>query len=190
MMKRRILTLTRWISTWAIVCIQLSLFPLAATAQEPTDVPTPTSAPTWTATPIPTKTPIPTATSTPGTPAATSSPGATVTPEATITPTATSAFVPATPILINDIQPAVYQDTSGAVIVTPVGALGSVQVLPETGYLSPRGKDATQPKANYMITQPRRSMGLSLEIWIGVLFGIVMIGLTFVVKHMRQWKVF
>jgi len=54
----------------------------------------------------------------------------------TPTPGSTASFVPVTPIPVTGTPQASYQGTSGSIVVTPVGVLGSVQVLPETGYLS------------------------------------------------------
>jgi hypothetical protein len=72
--------------------------------------------------------------------------GENATGSGTPTPGGTGAFVPVTPILItstpvsvggNSNPQATAQNVSGGgVVVTPVGALGSVQVLPETGYRS------------------------------------------------------
>jgi hypothetical protein len=59
----------------------------------------------------------------------------------TPTPGGTATFVFVTPIPIATTPVSAgnstpVQGASGAVVVTPVGALGSVKVLPETGYLS------------------------------------------------------
>jgi hypothetical protein len=48
----------------------------------------------------------------------------------TTTPASTASFVPVTPI------PVIGTPASCSAVVTPVGVLGSVQMLPETGYLS------------------------------------------------------
>ncbi len=66
----------------------------------------------------------------------------------TPTPGGTAAFVPVTPIPIVTTPVSVVYSTpvqvsSGGAVVTPVGVLASVQVLPETGYLSPSPHEQT-----------------------------------------------
>jgi len=60
----------------------------------------------------------------------------------TPTPGGTAAFVPVTPIPIATTPVSVSYSTpapvsSAGAVVTPVGVLASVQVLPETGHVSP-----------------------------------------------------
>jgi hypothetical protein len=50
---------------------------------------------------------------------------------ATATPAGTAVYVPVTPVPASTIV------ASGGMVVTPVGVLGSVRILPETGHLSP-----------------------------------------------------
>ncbi len=62
----------------------------------------------------------------------------------TPTPANTASFVPVTPI------PVIASPADGGVVVTPVGVLGSVQVLPETGYMSsPRNETIDRPEDDF-----------------------------------------
>jgi hypothetical protein len=112
----------------------------------------------------------------------------------TTTPAGTTVFVPVTPIPIagtpvsvgdGTVQQAVYQSTSGGVVVTPVGVLASVQVLPETGYRSPPAADANQPGDN-LAAQPRRRLWPALASGLGIFLGIAVLGLALVAKIVRE----
>jgi hypothetical protein len=113
----------------------------------------------------------------------------------TTTPAGTTVFVPVTPIPITSTpvsaeggtaQQAVYQSTSGGVVVTPVGVLGSVQVLPETGYLSPPGADTNQAGDNLAAARPRWRLWLALASGLGIFLGIAVLGLTLAAKIVRE----
>jgi hypothetical protein len=113
----------------------------------------------------------------------------------TTAPAGTTVFVPVTPIPIagtpvstggGTVQQAVYQSTAGGVVVTPVGVLGSVQVLPETGYRSPPAADANQPGDNLAAAQPRRQLWPALASGLGVFLGIAVLGLALLAKIVRK----
>jgi hypothetical protein len=113
----------------------------------------------------------------------------------TTTPAGTAVFVPVTPIPITGTpvstgggtaQQAVYQETSGGVIVTPVGVLGSVQVLPETGYLSPPAAAADPSKDSLAADKTRWRLWPALVGVLGVFLGMAILGLTLVAKIIRE----
>jgi hypothetical protein len=115
--------------------------------------------------------------------------------DGTTTAAGTAVFVPVTPIPIagtpvsvggGTAQQAVYQSTSGGVVVTPVGVLGSVQVLPETGYLSPPVTDIKPSEDNLAAAQPRWRLWLALASGLGVFLGIAVLGLTLAAKIVRE----
>ena len=70
----------------------------------------------------------------------------------TVTPGGTGDFMPVTPVPISGgsggqaatPQAVAYQSTTDGAVVTPVGALGSVIMLPETGYGPPPAADEVQ----------------------------------------------
>jgi hypothetical protein len=111
------------------------------------------------------------------------------------TPSGVGVFVNVTPILITDtlgsvedgaLQQASYQDTSGGVGVTPGGVLGSVKVLPETGYLSPLTANTVQSENNFAAVQPDWGSWPMLAGGLGIFLGIVIIGLTLGAKVIRE----
>jgi hypothetical protein len=113
----------------------------------------------------------------------------------TTTPAGTTVFVPVTPIPIagtpvsvggGTVQQAVYQSTSGGAVVTPVGVLGSVQVLPETGYLSPPGAGTNPSEDNLAAAQPRRQLWPALASGLGIFLGIAVLGLALAAKVVRE----
>jgi hypothetical protein len=113
----------------------------------------------------------------------------------TTTPAGTAVFVPVTPIPITGTpvsagggtaQQAVYQDTSGGAVVTPVGVLGSVQLLPETGYLSPPAADTNPSEDNLAAAQPRWRLWPVLVGILVIFLGIAVLGLTLAAKIVRE----
>jgi hypothetical protein len=113
----------------------------------------------------------------------------------TTTPAGTAVFVPVTPIPIagtpvsvggGTAQQAVYQSTSGGVVVTPVGVLGSVQVLPETGYLSPPVTDIKPSEDNLAAARPRWRLWLALASGLGIFLSIAILGLALAAKIVRE----
>jgi hypothetical protein len=75
----------------------------------------------------------------------------------TVTPVGTAGFLPVTPLPISGMsgesggggqgatpQSVAYQSAPDGVVVTPVGALGSVTLLPETGYGPPPAAGASR----------------------------------------------
>jgi hypothetical protein len=96
----------------------------------------------------------------------------------TATPGGTATFVYVTPIPIVTTPVSAVTSTpaeagSGAVVVTPVGALGSVKMLPETGYRSPY---PAQKTAEIEDNSHNRGLGLAVAVgWITVL-AVVVIG--------------
>jgi hypothetical protein len=115
--------------------------------------------------------------------------------EGTTTPAGTAVFVPVTPIPIagtpvsvgdGTVQQAVYESTSGGVVVTPVGVLASVQLLPETGYLSPPGAGTNPSEGNLVAPQPRRQLWPALAGGLGVFLSIAVLGLALLAKIVRE----
>jgi hypothetical protein len=113
----------------------------------------------------------------------------------TTTSAGTAVFVPVTPIPIagtpvsvggGTAQQAVYQSTSGGVVVTPVGVLGSVQVLPETGYLSPPVTDKKPLEDNLGAARPRWRLWLAFASGLGIFLTVTVLGLTLVAKIVRE----
>ena len=106
--------------------------------------------------------------------------GENATGSGTPTPGGTGAFVPVTPILItstpvsvggNANPQATAQNVSGGVVVTPVGVLGSVQVLPETGHLSSSPHQSTDQVEDGLSSRESR---LAFGGWLVLfLFGLV-----------------
>jgi hypothetical protein len=91
---------------------------------------------------------------------------------ATATPGGTSVFVAVTPILLTGTPISAPTEggaapqgsmtsSAGAVVVTPVGALGSVSTLPETGYLAPAAEDAALSDRPVGQLRPGRASGLA-----------------------------
>ncbi len=113
----------------------------------------------------------------------------------TTTPAGTAVFVAVTPILITvtpvsagggDAQQAVYQDTSGGAVVKPGGELASVQLLPETGYLSSPAADTNPSEDNLAAAQPRWRLWLALAGGLSLFLGVAVLGLTLVAKTVRE----
>jgi hypothetical protein len=113
----------------------------------------------------------------------------------TTTPAGTAVFVPVTPIPITGTpvsagggapQQAVYQGASGGAVVTPVGVLGSVQLLPETGYLSPPASDSDRSEDILAAAQPRWRLWLVLAGSLGTFLGIAVLGLTLVAQLIHK----
>jgi hypothetical protein len=102
----------------------------------------------------------------------------------TPTPGGTATFVYVTPIPIATTPVSAgnstpVQGASGGVVVTPVGALGSVKVLPETGYLSPypdEKKDTTEDDLQ------NRGPGLELAVSLVTVLAVVVISSALGIK--------
>jgi len=111
----------------------------------------------------------------------------------TVTPGAgTGDFMPVTPLPISGggggqgatPQSVAYQSATGGAVVTPVGVLGSVILLPETGYGPPPAAD------EFQAPDSPRLAHLTWQLWplsaaeSGVLLGsMVVIGLILSIKH-------
>lgn len=91
----------------------------------------------------------------------------------TPTPAGTASFVPVTPIPVIGTPQASYQDASGSIVVTPVGVLGSVQTLPETGYWSSPDERKIDGSENGVADQ---GTGSTSAIRIAVFLAIVVVG--------------
>lgn len=96
----------------------------------------------------------------------------------TATPSGTAAFVPVTPIPVigtpvSTVDPAATSVSYGGVVVTPIGALGSVQVLPETGYLSSPHDERTDQAGDDL---PTRTFWWALAGGLAAVLALVVIG--------------
>ena len=106
----------------------------------------------------------------------------------------TGDFVPVTPLPISGAsgggggqeatpQPVAYQAASDGAVVTPVGALSSVTLLPETGYGPPSVADGFQAPDGPSLAHLRWKPWLSFAARSGMfLSGIVVIGLILSIK--------
>jgi hypothetical protein len=109
---------------------------------------------------------------------------------ATATPGGTSVFVPVTPIPISGTPVSVPQtapqgssaSSAGAVVITPVGALGSVSMLPETGYLAPSAEEATLSDLAAGQSWPGRASGLAIVV------GAALLGLACLAAIIRKYE--
>ena len=116
------------------------------------------------------------------------------TADPTATPGGAGDFMPVTPLPISGAsggsggqgatpQSVAYQSTSGGVVVTPVGALGSVVLLPETGYGPPPAADVFQAPDDPNLAHPGWMLWLPFAAASGVfLGGIIVIGLILGIK--------
>jgi hypothetical protein len=107
----------------------------------------------------------------------------------TPTPGGTAAFVPVTPIPVATTPVSVSYSTpvqvsSGGTVVTPVGVLGSVQMLPETGYLSPPPHEQTDRMQDDL---PYRNLWWALAG--GLALAVVVICLAFGIRLLRASEV-
>ncbi len=107
-----------------------------------------------------------------------SSSGDNSTGNATPTPGGTAAFVPVTPIPIVTTPVSVGYSTpvpvsSGGAVVTPVGVLASVQMLPETGYMSASPHDETDVIHDGL---PNRGSWWMLAGTLAIVLAVVVIG--------------
>jgi hypothetical protein len=115
----------------------------------------------------------------------------------TVTPVGTAGFLPVTPLPISGMsggsggggqeatpQSVVYQSALDGVVVTPVGALGAVTLLPETGYGPPPAADKLQtldgPRLAPLTWQLWPPSAAELGVFLG---GMVAIGLILSIKH-------
>ncbi len=107
----------------------------------------------------------------------------------TPTPGGTAAFVLVTPIPVATTPVSVSHSTpvqvsSGGAVVTPAGVLASVQVLPETGYLSPSPHEQTDRTKDDL---PNRNLR-----WVlagGLVLAVVVICLAFGIRSVRPSEV-
>jgi hypothetical protein len=109
----------------------------------------------------------------------------------TPTPGGTATFVLVTPIPIATTPVSAgystpVQGVSGVVVVTPVGALGSVKVLPETGYLSPYPDEKTDEAEDDLQT---RGSGLMVTAALVAVLAIVVMSSSLEIKVIQVSEV-
>jgi hypothetical protein len=113
----------------------------------------------------------------------------------TVTPVATAGFMIVTPLPIPGMsggsgsgsggqvatpQAVAYQSAPDGVVVTPAGVLGSVELLPETGYGPPELQAPAGPAPVSMAWKLWPSSAAKLGIFLG---GMAVIGLILSIKH-------
>jgi hypothetical protein len=109
----------------------------------------------------------------------------------TPTPGANATFVLVTPIPIATTPVSAgystpVQGASGVVVVTPVGALGSVKVLPATGYRSPNPDEEPDTMEDDL---QNRGPGLAVAVGLVAVLAIVVISLALGIKVMQASEV-
>ena len=87
---------------------------------------------------------------------------------ATATPAGTAVYVPVTPIPVIG-TPASTIVGSGGVVVTPVGVLGSVRILPETGHVSPPMAQVTKSESDPATTGPEPGFRSAFAGWLAAI---------------------
>jgi hypothetical protein len=109
----------------------------------------------------------------------------------TPTPGGTATFVFVTPIPIATTPVSAgsstpVQGTSGGVVVTPVGALGSVKVLPETGYRSPYPDEKTDETEDNL---QNRGPGLAVVVGLVTVLAILVLSSALGIKLIQASEV-
>jgi len=111
--------------------------------------------------------------------------------DGTATPGGTAAFVPVTPIPVATTPVSVAYNTtvpvsSSGAVVTPVGVLASVQVLPETGYMSPSPHEETDVTHDDL---PNRGSWWILAGGLATVLAVVAMCLAFGIRSVRTSEV-
>lgn len=94
---------------------------------------------------------------------------------ATATPAGTAVYVPVTPVPASTIV------ASGGGVVTPVGVLGSVRILPETGHVSPPMAQAAASENDPAKTRPEPGFWSAFAGWlaaisVAIVFTVLIVG--------------
>ena len=121
----------------------------------------------------------------------TSSGGDNSTSAGTATPAGTAVFVAVTPIPVaispgnvasGPSQSPASLSASGGMVVTPIGVLASVQVLPETGYRRPTAPDTLEPANNPAADQSQAGGRLAFAGGLLLVLGTVVVGSALAAK--------